>query len=151
MTDLRTWLATDRVMDLTSKTKEGAIMELVARAAQHPAVTDADKLQDAVFEREGIMSTGIGLSIAIPHAKIPSVHDFVVVLGRAPQGIDFMALDQKPVKILVLIAGPSQEQKRYLEILAAVTLRLKSEETRAAVLAAKSAQEVIDVLATPRF
>jgi PTS system nitrogen regulatory IIA component len=150
MIDLRSYLSPQRVTDLKSVSKDGAIMELIAVAARSPSIGDAEKLQEAVFEREGIMSTGIGLGIAIPHAKIPSVHDFVVVIGRAPQGIDFNALDQKPVTIVVLIAGPSQEQQRYLEILAGVTLRLKGEDVRKEVLAASDAAGVIDVLSRTR-
>jgi PTS system nitrogen regulatory IIA component len=147
MIDIRAYLSPGRVVDLESRTKDGAIMELVAVAAGSPSVENAEKLQEAVFEREGIMSTGIGLGIAIPHAKIPSVRDFVVVIGRAPKGLDFNALDQKPVTIVVLIAGPSHEQQRYLEILAAVTLRLKSDEVRRAVLAAPNPAAVVEVLA----
>ena len=52
--------------------------------------------------------------------------DFVVAVGTSRGGIDFNALDQKPVRIVALIAGPSREQQRYLEILAGVTLRLHS-------------------------
>jgi len=151
MIDISAYLSADRVTDLKSSTKEGAIMELVALAAKSPAVADAEKLQEAIFEREGIMSTGIGLGIAIPHAKISSVTDFVVAIGRAPQGIDFVSLDQKPVRILVLIAGPSQEQQRYLEILAGVTLRLKSEEVRSAVLEAENPEDLIGALAAARM
>ncbi|MHC4472961.1 MAG: PTS sugar transporter subunit IIA, partial [Planctomycetota bacterium] len=97
MIDIRGFLSQDRVTDLKSTTKEGAIMELVALCAESPAVEDAEKLQEAIFEREGIMSTGIGLGIAIPHAKIPAVKDFVVAIGRSRHGIDFSSLDQKPV------------------------------------------------------
>ncbi len=147
MIDIRNYLSPERVIDLKSTSKDGAIMELVALSADSTAVEDAEKLQEAIFEREGIMSTGIGLGIAIPHAKIPSVKDFVVAIGRTRAGIDFNALDQKPVNIVVLIAGPSQEQQRYLEILAGVTLRLKSDEVRSSVLAAETPEELIDVLA----
>lgn len=146
MIDIHGYLAPERVAELRSETKEGAILELVALAAESPAIEDAEKLQEAIFEREAIMSTGIGLEIAIPHAKIPSVKDFVVAVGTAANGIDFNALDGRPVRIVVLIAGPSQEQQRYLEILAGVTLRLKSEEVRRTVLEAKDPQHVIDVL-----
>ena len=148
MIDIRNYLSSQRVIDLKSTSKDGAIMELVALSAESTAVEDAEKLQEAIFEREGIMSTGIGLGIAIPHAKIPSVKDFVVAIGRTRGGIDFNALDQKPVNIVVLIAGPSQEQQRYLEILAGVTLRLKSDEVRSAVLAADTPDDLIDVLSS---
>ncbi len=147
MIDISSYLDPERVTDLKSTSKDGAIMELVALAARSPSVQNAEKLQEAIFEREGIMSTGIGLGIAIPHAKIRSVSDFVVAIGRSREGIEFNALDQKPVHIIVLIAGPSQEQQRYLEILAGVTLRLKSDDIREAVLAAQSAEEIIHVLA----
>lgn len=150
MIDIRACLSTERVTQLRSRTKDGAIMELVAIAAKCPAVEDAEKLQEAIFEREGIMTTGIGLEIAIPHAKIPSVKDFVVAVGTAPEGLDFDAYDGQPVRIVVLIAGPAQEQQRYLQILARVTLGLKSEAVRRAVLDAASPEEVIEVLVEAR-
>ena len=144
--DIRGYLSADRVVDLHATTKEGAIMELVSLAAQSPHVESAEKLQSAIIERERIMSTGIGLGIAIPHAKIPSVTDFVVVLGRCRAGIDFQSLDQRPVQIVVLIAGPGEEQKRYLEILAGVTMRLKSDTVRAQILECDGPTELCRVL-----
>ena len=150
MIDIRAYLSTDRVTRLSSRTKDGAIMELVALAAKSPAVEDSEKLQEAIFEREGIMTTGIGLEIAIPHAKIPSVKEFVVAVGTTPDGLDFDAYDGQPVKIVVLIAGPSQEQQRYLQILARVTLGLKSEAVRRAVLDAATPEELIEVLVEAR-
>ena len=150
MIDIRAYLSTERITELKSRTKDGAIMELVALAAKNPAVEDAEKLQEAIFEREGIMTTGIGLQIAIPHAKIPSVKEFVVAVGTAREGLDFDAYDGQPVKIVVLIAGPGQEQQRYLQILARVTLGLKSEAVRQAVLGAATPEEVIEVLVEAR-
>jgi mannitol/fructose-specific phosphotransferase system IIA component (Ntr-type) len=146
--DIRSYLSAERVTKLKSVSKQGAIMELVALTAKSPAVEDAEKLQEAIFEREGIMTTGIGLEIAIPHAKIPSVKEFVVAVGTAPDGIDFDSYDGQPVKIVVLIAGPSQDQQRYLRILARVTLGLKSESVRQAVLDAGTPEEVVEVLVT---
>lgn len=150
MIDIRPYLSAERVTELKSRTKDGAIMELVALAAKSPAVEDAEKLQEAIFEREGIMTTGIGLEIAIPHAKIPSVKEFVVAVGTAKDGLDFDAYDGQPVRIVVLIAGPAQEQQRYLQILARVTLGLKSESVRLAVLSAASPEEAVEILVEAR-
>ena len=102
MIDIRPYLSAERITELKSRTKDGAIMEVVALAAKSPAVEDAEKLQEAIFEREGIMTTGIGLEIAIPHAKIPSVKEFVVAVGTAKDGLDFDAYDGQPVRIVVL-------------------------------------------------
>ncbi len=55
------------------------------------------------------MSTGIGMGLAIPHAKIPSVTDFVMAVGRSLEGIEFDSLDDLPVNIVILI-GSSDTQ-----------------------------------------
>ena len=49
MIDIRNTLSTDRIIDLTSRTKDGAIMELVALAGRSPAVEDVERLQEANF------------------------------------------------------------------------------------------------------
>ncbi|MFV1960107.1 MAG: PTS sugar transporter subunit IIA, partial [Planctomycetota bacterium] len=104
--DLRDHLAPEQVIDLTATTKDEALQELVDAVAHTDAVHDREELLDAVRARERILSTGIGLGIAIPHARIKSVHRFVVAVGRRAEGIPFESIDQKPVHIVVLIAGP---------------------------------------------
>ncbi len=92
------------------------------------------------------MSTGIGLGIAIPHAKIPSVRDFVVALGKSPNGIEFSSLDGNPVHFVVMIAGPDRQQERYLQLLARITLKLKDAGVRRALGDADSAEEILAAL-----
>ena len=99
-------------------------------AAPIDTMTDGARLLAAIHEREKIMSTGIGLGIAIPHAKIPSVKDFVVGFAKIDQGIDFNSLDGKPVHFVVMIAGPDHQQERYLQLLARITLKLKDAAVR---------------------
>ena len=65
MIDIRNYLSPERVIDLKSTSKDGAIMELVALSADSTAVEDAEKLQEAIFEREGIMSTGIAFTLQV--------------------------------------------------------------------------------------
>jgi len=141
------YLSPARVLDLKAATRDAAIVELCDALCGAPEVGDIDALRAAVREREAVMSTGIGLGIAVPHAKIPGVRDFVLALGRSKAGIDFQSLDGKPVHLVVLIAGPDDRQARYLQILASVTLRLKREEVRRALLDAPGPAEVVAVLA----
>jgi PTS system nitrogen regulatory IIA component len=140
------YLAPARIVDLAAATKEEALAEICRAAASSPAVRDAAALAAAVREREAVMSTGIGLGIAVPHAKIPSVHEFLLAVGRSRKGIDFQALDGGPVHLVVLIAGPEEKQSRYLQILAGVTLRLKSADVRRALMDAAGPAEVMRVL-----
>lgn len=135
-----------RVIQLTATTKDGALVELVDSVAQAPEVADRDALLEAVRNREKLLSTGIGLGIAIPHARIESVSGFVVAVGRRPAGIEFGSIDGKPVTIVVLIVGPKDAQKPYLELLAQLSKRLKLEEVRRRVVGDATPDEVVALL-----
>lgn len=139
-------LAPKRVVDLTSRSKDAALMELVETLATAPEVTDREKLLQAILERERIVSTGIGLGVAVPHAKIPEVSEFVVAYGRSSDGIDFGSIDDRPVHHVVLIVGPPDRQQRYLQFLATVTLKLKQPELRRALEEATSTEKLYEVL-----
>jgi mannitol/fructose-specific phosphotransferase system IIA component (Ntr-type) len=131
--DLSRYLADERVIDLTCTTKEAALEELTRTFAGAREVADPRALLQAVLQRERIVSTGIGLGVAVPHAKIAGVTEFVIAYGRSKAGIPFGAIDDAPVHHIVLIAGPPEQQQRYLQFLATVTLRLKRAEVRAAL------------------
>lgn len=123
-------ISPERVRILEAGTKEEALTELAGVVASAAEVQDREALLAAIFERERIMSTGIGLGIAIPHAKIPTVTDFVVGFGKVDQGLDFNSLDARPVHFIVMIAGPNDQQERYLQLLARITLKLKDAAVR---------------------
>jgi nitrogen PTS system EIIA component len=136
----------ERVILLDATTKEEALRRLAAVVATSPDVTDGAKLLAAIHEREKIMSTGIGLGIAIPHAKIPSVKDFVVGFAKIDQGIDFNSLDGKPVHFVVMIAGPDHQQERYLQLLARITLKLKDSGVRRRLAEARTVDDILTAL-----
>jgi len=140
-------ISPERVVWLSSSTKEEVLRELVDVLSTAPQVRDREALLRAILEREGIMSTGVGLGIAVPHAKIDSVSDFVIAIGISRKGVDFDALDDKPVHIVVMIAGPAGQQDRYIRILAKVVLTLKDPRVREALLNAETPQEVLRALA----
>jgi len=113
---------------------------------------DSDKLQDrgtfyqAILERERIVSTGIGLGVAIPHAKLKGYSDFFIAIGiQKKEGIEWNALDGGVVRLIFLIGGPEEKQTEYLRILSCLTTAIKNEERRKKLLQAKTAQEVIDL------
>lgn len=123
-------LAPERVTDLRSRTKEAALLELVETLRSVPEIRDPDLVLDAVREREKVLSTGIGLGVAVPHAKFPGLTEFVLAYGRSREGIDFGSIDDRPVHHVILIVGPADRQPRYLQFLASVTLALKKPDLR---------------------
>jgi len=136
----------ERVILLDATSKDEALRRLASVVATAPEVTDGERLLHAIHEREQIMSTGIGLGIAIPHAKIPSVREFVVGFAKVDQGIDFNSLDGKPVHFIVMIAGPDNQQERYLQLLARITLKLKDAAVRRRLAEATTVDEILGAL-----
>jgi len=145
MRRLADFLSRERVLLLQTTVKKDALNALIDAVARH--VSDPEALRKAIFERERILSTGIGLGIAVPHAKITGLRQFVLAVGVSQQGIDYDSLDKKPVHIIVMIAGPEGAQQQYLQILARTTLLLKNAANRKAILAAKTEDDIYKLFA----
>ena len=114
-------------------------------AARNPAVGNAKALAEGIYNRERIISTGIGLGVAIPHAKIVGIKDFFICISVLEKGVDWDAIDEEAVRIIFLIAGPEAQQNQYLQLLARLSLTIKNQQKREAILAAKSPAEMIKI------
>ena len=138
-------LTEDRIKDLSSTEKVSALKEMVDMISSSGLIQDSKALFDAVLAREKIMSTGIGIGIAVPHVKIASVKGFVMAMGRKKEGIEFESLDGKPVKLLVMIAAPEGEQDNYLRLLARIVSIFKNENFLNQVLTATNPSEILSL------
>lgn len=131
------------VFFLDVKTKEEALEKLVGQSIEIAALPDGERFHQAILDREKIVSTGIGMGVAIPHAKLSSYDHFFIAIGILQSGIDWNALDGAPVRLLFLIGGPDDKQTEYLKILSNLTHALRDEELRKQLIAATSPLEVI--------
>ncbi|MBN1917746.1 MAG: PTS sugar transporter subunit IIA [Verrucomicrobia bacterium] len=138
----RAYLTAERAVRLKANTKAEALDELIDLIAAAPQVHDRNTLWRGIHDRESIMSTGIGVEIAVPHTKLISVEDFVIAVGIAPGGIEWDAIDGKPVRIVVMIAGPTNRQEDYLRLLSRVVLLLKNPSHRQRLQVTESAGEI---------
>ncbi|MCC6463712.1 MAG: PTS sugar transporter subunit IIA [Planctomycetes bacterium] len=144
--EIHSMLRPERIlMDLKAGSKREALIEIVQEMGKNPGITDTEALKKAILDREEIMSTGVGLTIAVPHAKLHSVKAFTLGLARSSRGIDYDSLDGQPVKIIVAIAAPDNDQNTYLRVLAAVMHVLRNEENRKAILAAQTTDQIVEV------
>ncbi len=100
--------------------KDEALVELCNMVSDNPAVTDPDDFLTAIRDREKIMSTGIGAGIALPHARILSLKDFVIAVGRSKKGIDYESLDGLPVNIFFILGAPEQKRREFLKLIARI-------------------------------
>jgi mannitol/fructose-specific phosphotransferase system IIA component (Ntr-type) len=135
-------LTPERIVDLSQQDKNAILARLADVAATHPAVHDRDELLEKILAREQLMSTGIGIGLAVPHARLDSVDEFVIALGRSREGIEYGALDGQPVHLVFLIAAPEVAREEYLRLLARITLHLKDPECFKRVLEAPTAADV---------
>ena len=136
----------DRIVWLETTEKEEFLRRLARVLGTAEEVTNVEEFEDAIIDRESIMSTGIGLGLAIPHAKIASVKDFVLAVGISRDGIDYGAIDDQEVHIVVMIATPERERDNYVRVLAKVVRILKSPEVRSGLVEAKDATGVEQVI-----
>jgi fructose-specific phosphotransferase system IIA component len=138
----------ERIIDLRGGTKQDCLQELVDNIALAPEVTDKNDFYISIMKREKIMSTGIGIGLAVPHVKIDSVKDFVMAIGRKKEGIDFDSLDGRPVHLVIMIGANTEQRDDYLKVLAKISILLKNSEFREKMIHAKSPEEIIDLLKT---
>jgi mannitol/fructose-specific phosphotransferase system IIA component (Ntr-type) len=115
--ELREFFSLDAVqLELQGTTKDEILKELIG------LLTLDEKSEGMLFKmlkrRENLGSTGIGRGIAIPHCRSLVVNKLRVAFGRKPAGVDFKAMDDKPVHFLFLIVAPPLEvSNQYLPVL----------------------------------
>jgi PTS system nitrogen regulatory IIA component len=145
--DLKSVLSRDMVaLNLKGRDKESIIDELLQVAAKSGKIADIAVARKSVLERERRMSTGMKHGIAIPHGKTDAVKDLVACIGVSENPVDFDALDREDCRIFIMTLSPSDKTGPHLQFLAEVSLLFRSEEKRAAILAAKTPEEVLAVL-----
>ncbi len=122
-----------------------AIDELINLLEQSGKLPNKAAFRKAILDREEIVSTGIGMGVAVPHAKLKGFKQFFIVVGiQQKKGIDWNAIDKAPVRLVFLIAGPDDRQAEYLQILSQLTMAVKDQNLRKELQHASSAQEVLD-------
>lgn len=140
-------LSPDRILFLNYSKKRDALISLAENLAGAPQIKSRQELVAEILRREELMSTAIGRGIAIPHVRLSSVTDLVVSVGVSQADIiDFQSLDDVPVRLLFMIAAAYNQHAYYLQTLSFFSSKLKNNELRASLLAAKTPQAVYSLL-----
>ena len=130
---------------MTGTSKDDIINALVDMVAKSPKVLDADKVRKAIFDREKIMSTGVGYGFAIPHGKTDAVSDIVGAFGVTASPIDYHSLDEKPVRLVFLLVGKDNLVGPHLKLLSRISRLMNKEDFRAKLLEAPSPKDVLEL------
>lgn len=134
------------VFNLKANAKKDVIEELVNLVSSSNMVKDAEQLLTDVIDRENLVTTGVGYGVAFPHAKTRSVKGIVIAFGRSTKGIDFDAMDHKPVHLFFLIAAPEDAIGAHLNVMARLSYLMKSEKNRQKLMEASSPGDVLALI-----
>ncbi len=136
------------IKDLKSKSKNDVLEEMVNHIASQSTLKDSMLILEMLKRREEIGSTGIGHGIAVPHGRTISVPDLITVYGKSADGIEFDAIDKKPVNMVYMIIAPLQEQSNvYLPFLGKLVDILNSRKIRKELINVNTFEEFTLVLA----
>ncbi len=129
---------------LKGNTKNEIIEGMIDLVAISPKVKDKEKVREAIFEREKIMSTGVGNGFAIPHGKTEAVTDIVAAFAVTAEPIDYESLDEKPVRLVFLLVGKDNLVGPHIKLLSRISRLMNKEEFRKRLLDLKTPKEIIE-------
>jgi PTS system nitrogen regulatory IIA component len=130
------------VQCLSSHDKFDAIRELIHKAPVFAGLGCRQKLEEAVVQREKILSTGLGRGVAVAHGTTDTIDEIVIALGISQGGIDFDSFDNAPVHLLFVITNPPSRQMEYLVALSTVTRLVRDDAFRQSLRATVPAREI---------
>lgn len=134
------------VEELNARNKKEVLEELCdALISLEPSLA-RDRMVGILLDRERLGSTGVGEGVAIPHGKLGELTHLIAFFGRSPQGIEFQAVDRKPVHLFFLLFAPENSAGIHLKALAKISRLLKRPNLRESLMAAPTKEEIFSIL-----
>lgn len=144
---LTKFLSKSRIVpELRVTSKMEAIAELARLLFRGKKAETVGPILDQIMAREAMESTGIGHGIAVPHTRVAGLKDLVCALGRVKDGLEYKALDRKPVHLIFLICYPPTHQTTYLNFIATLAKLLQNDKALDRLLEATTAAEMFAIL-----
>ncbi|MDZ7722573.1 MAG: PTS sugar transporter subunit IIA [candidate division KSB1 bacterium] len=137
----------ERSLVLEETRKQAVLNRLVDVSVELPGVRNRAELAEAVYNREKLMSTGIGLGIAVPHVRLPEVKEVMASAAVCKHPItDYESLDNTPVQIVILIIAGRNQHAEYIQVLSSVASMLKQEHVRENLLGCSEPSDIYEIL-----
>jgi mannitol/fructose-specific phosphotransferase system IIA component (Ntr-type) len=132
---------------LQGETKDEILESMLDTLEGHPAVVDLEQVREDVATREKMMSTGVGQGLGLPHAnKTAGVTETIAVFAVTEEPIEFRAIDDEPVRLLFMLLGPETSRSQHIKVLSRISRLMNRHQIRDALLAARSPEEVVEIL-----
>jgi PTS system nitrogen regulatory IIA component len=126
-----------------------AVFERIAAIAAGTAQSGdlkAEDILEALLEREHMCTTGFGEGLAVPHCRLASLDHFIAGAITIPAGVEFNALDNKPVYLLFFLIGPEDGKSEHVHLLSAIAQLCKDKEKKEALFKADSPNSLLSLI-----
>lgn len=133
-------------LNVNAKDKNDIINKMTKLMLKTGRITDLNAYTELVLKREEEGSTGVGEGIAIPHGKGDCVTEPGLVAMVVPNGVEYDALDGKPVNLLFMIAAPNTSDNVHLDVLSRLSTMLMDTEFKNKLTSAKSKEEFLNII-----
>ena len=139
-------LSTDVIaVNLDTADKEDAIKKVIDLAAKSGKILAVAKVSNTIYEREKLVSTGVGKGFAIPHGKTDSISDVVAAFAITKEPIDFDSIDGEPVRYIFLLIGKENLLNTHIKLLSRISRLMNKDEFRERLLEAANPEEVLAI------
>ena len=133
-------------LSLDARQKSEALREVAELLAQSKCIANFDAFFQEILERERVSNTALGHDVAIPHARTEQCTEILIAVGRSPEGIDFEAKENTPVRLIFLIGTPKQMVTDYLRVVGNLARLLRHDQVRQELLEAPDAASFIKAI-----
>jgi len=133
------------IVPMKARSKRAVIDELVT-ALPLPEAFSRKELIEAIWDREHLMTTGIGNEIAIPHGYGRVSGGLLAALGIAPAPVEFEAVDGRGVRLVFLLVADEAAKADHLRALARISRLLHREAFRKSLAVCRSAAEALEII-----
>ncbi|UYQ72185.1 PTS IIA-like nitrogen regulatory protein PtsN [Pelagibacterium flavum] len=142
-------LSQDSIIACAKVASKRQLLQLLADRASELVGIDSQVIFETLQNREQLGSTGLGNGIAIPHGKIKGLPSVTAVFARLAQPIDFDAVDDQPVDLVVMLLAPEGSGADHLKALSRVARLLRADGVVDRLRATKDGTKLRDILTTP--
>ncbi len=133
-------------IELPGTTKEEVINALVDVLEGHESIDSLESVRKAIFDREEMMSTGVGKMLGLPHAKTSAATETVAAFATTEEPVEFGAIDDEPIRLLLLLVGPEEHKSKHIKILGRISRLVSRDALRERLIAAEDPETVIEIL-----
>jgi PTS system fructose-specific IIC component len=139
-------LSTDVIeVNLDVKDKDDSLNKIIELSAKSGKILDLRKVTETIFEREKLVSTGVGKGFAIPHGKTDAISDIVAAFVITRNPIDFDSIDGEPVRFIFLLVGKETLLNTHIKLLSRISRLMNKDDFREKLLSAGTKEEVLKI------